>query len=191
MKHDRVEETFNCTFPLFLASSKTKISKSNNGCRIRDLGKNGSAVFREIIRDIGQGRFTIIFISTKLWTLFNLVPKQKMVWKETFLIGQLRSDGKETCSAACTVMEVKYGYPFIYEAKKNSSGSITLYFKKLITIRESHLKYEAGSLFAEIGGYTGLLLGVSVLDISKIIGYCWDRIKTCTIIQKVKQILRK
>ena len=73
-------------------------------------------------------------------------------------------------------MEVKFGYPFIYKEESNSSNSITLYFKKYITLRESHLRYEAGNLFAEIGGYTGLILGVSVLDISKIIGYCWERI---------------
>ena len=83
-------------------------------------------------------------------------------------------------------MEVKYGYPFIYKAQNNSSGSITLYFKKFITLRESHLRYEAGNLFAEIGGYTGLLLGVSVLDFSKIVGYCWEWIQ-----EKVKQLLNK
>ena len=101
------------------------------------------------------------------------------------MIGKLKEEGKQNCSAACTVMEVKFGYPFIYKAESNSSSSITLYFKKYITLRESHLRYEAGNLFAEIGGYTGLLLGVSVLDISKIIGYCWERIQA-----KMKQFMK-
>ena len=88
-------------------------------------------------------------------------------------------------------MEVTYGYPFVYEVKKGSSGFITLYFKTLIAVRENHLKYEAATLFAEIGGYTGLLLGVSVFDFSKIFNYCWERIKMSNVIQRLKRMCMK
>ena len=106
-------------------------------------------------------------------------------------LGQFRNEKARECSKACTIIEVTYGYPFVYDAKKDSSGSITLFFKTLISVQESHLKYEAATLFAEIGGYTGLLLGVSVFDFSKIFSYCWERIKMFGLIQRIKEMCIK
>lgn len=104
-------------------------------------------------------------------------------------LGQFGDETAKQCSRACTNLEVSFGYPFIYEAKKNSSGFITLWFKTSIAVRESQLKYDGASLFAEIGGYTGLLLGVSVFDFAKIFNYCLERINILGTIQKIKEML--
>ena len=88
--------------------------------------------------------------------------------QRTCLLSFHLGDLKAGCSKACTYLDVTYGYPFIYELKNGSPSSITLYFKTSVVVRESHLAYDVGSLLAEIGGYTGLLLGISLLDFAKI-----------------------
>ena len=72
------------------------------------------------------------------------------------------------CSNACTHLDVVYGYPFIYEVKNGSSSFFTLYFETSIVTRESQVAYDSTDLFADIGGYAGLLLGASVFDFAKI-----------------------
>ena len=73
------------------------------------------------------------------------------------------------CSKACTSLDVSYGYPFIYQAKDGSESFITFYFKTSVAVRESRPAYDVASLFAEIGGYTGLLIGVSVFDFARML----------------------
>ena len=73
------------------------------------------------------------------------------------------------CFDACTSLDVTYGYPFIYEARNGSDSFITFYFKTSVAVRESHPAYDRASLFAEIGGYTGLLIGVSVFDFARML----------------------
>ena len=72
-------------------------------------------------------------------------------------------------------MDVSFGYPSIYDNEDDSF--LTFYFKKSIPVRESHLAYPQSSLFAEIGGYMGLLLGFSILDFTKIVNLFCNRIK--------------
>ena len=61
-------------------------------------------------------------------------------------------------------MDISFGYPSIYES---GDKSLTMYFKASIPVRESHLAYPQSTLFAEIGGYTGLLLGMSAIHLSR------------------------
>ena len=82
------------------------------------------------------------------------------------------------CSSACNTMDFTFGYPSIYKTKSNNDTSfVTLYFGKSITVRESHLAYSGSSLFAEIGGYTGLLLGFSLFDFAKFFEFISERIQ--------------
>ena len=55
MKHYQVKETFNCAFPLFLASTSVKVDDARGECRIGDHGQDGSKTFHHIIEDIAQG----------------------------------------------------------------------------------------------------------------------------------------
>ena len=83
------------------------------------------------------------------------------------LEGIFDGDNVKGCYRPCDYMDVSFGYPSIYDIKVNSS--LTLYFKKSIPVRESHIAYPTSSLFAEIGGYMGLLLGFSLLDFARVV----------------------
>ena len=65
-------------------------------------------------------------------------------------------------------------------------GLIKLYFKSQINVRKSMLSYDFAAFVADIGGYLGLLLGISLLDatrvVKKIFSFYWQWIQT-----KVKQ----
>ena len=73
-------------------------------------------------------------------------------------------------------MDVSFGYPSVYEIANISSSTLTMYFKTSIPVRKSHIAYPESSLFAEIGGYTGLLLGFSLLDFTKIVKFFAEKV---------------
>jgi hypothetical protein len=52
---------------------------------------------------------------------------------------------------------------------KKEEGLVRMYFNSDIQIQQSILAYSVISLLAEVGGYVGLLLGVSFLDIATIL----------------------
>ena len=82
----------------------------------------------------------------------------------------------DECVRACSNIDIIFGYPSIYEAKNGSTSFVTMYFKTSVSVQESIPAFPASSLFAEIGGYTGLLLGFSFFDITRILRYCSERI---------------
>ena len=92
------------------------------------------------------------------------------------LAGIFYGDNVKGCYRPCDYMDVSFGYPSIYDNEEDSS--LTFYFKKSIPVRESHLAYPQSSLFAEIGGYMGLLLGFSILDFAKVVNLFCNRIKS-------------
>ena len=91
------------------------------------------------------------------------------------LEGIFDGDNVKGCYRPCDYMDISFGYPSIYDIQNNSS--LTLYFKKSIPIRESHIAYPKSSLFAEIGGYMGLLLGFSFLDFAKVVQCIFKRFR--------------
>ena len=74
-------------------------------------------------------------------------------------------------------MDFTFGYPSIYPIKDNSTSQLTIYFGTSVSIRESHIAYGSSSLFAEIGGYTGLILGFSFFDFAKLFNFVSERIQ--------------
>ena len=89
-------------------------------------------------------------------------------------LGSASEEISKKCLKACTYLDITYGYPFIYDVKSNPF--ITLYFKVSVAVRESQLDYDLTSLFAEIGGYTGLLLGISMADFAKMFKLLYDNV---------------
>ena len=71
------------------------------------------------------------------------------------------------CPQPCSTMSITFGFPIydIYDIKK---GRVKMYFKSQINVRKNVVSYDEVNLLAEIGGYIGLLLGFSLLDIAKL-----------------------
>ena len=65
-------------------------------------------------------------------------------------------------------MDIIFGIPII-EKDNPKKSTMKMYFKKMIQVRRSYLAYSIISMFAEIGGYLGLLLGYSLLDLTNIL----------------------
>ena len=80
---------------------------------------------------------------------------------------------KGSCSSPCSNYDVSFGFPFTRDAKEDEDFfNRTMAFFKIqpvVQIQKQVYSYGFVSMIAEIGGYTGLLLGVSVLDISKML----------------------
>lgn len=71
------------------------------------------------------------------------------------------------CPVPCTTMEISYGIPIVSSLDIGTNEAyMKLYFKNRISERQSMEAYTITSLVADIGGYLGLLLGFSVLDIA-------------------------
>ena len=77
----------------------------------------------------------------------------------------LRASGQSTIGdTPCTGMDIYLGLPFISKTDKNV-GYIKLYLKSTVKIKSTVLDYQFLSLVAELGGYVGLLLGISCVKI--------------------------
>ena len=80
------------------------------------------------------------------------------------------------CSTPCSTMGIVYGYPGLAETN-TKLGEVKMYFKSHITVKKSVLVYKETQLMSEIGGYIGLILGFSLLDLSKLLQSAYDRFR--------------
>ena len=66
-------------------------------------------------------------------------------------------------------MAFTLGFP-VYDSYQDSNKSrVKIYFKSRISERRNIITYDGVTLLAEIGGYMGLFLGISLLHIVEII----------------------
>ena len=81
----------------------------------------------------------------------------------------LRSSGQSTlCDSPCAGMDIYLGLPFLGTHVSNMAY-IKVYLKSTVKIKRTVLDYDFTTLVAELGGYVGLLLGISVVNVSLII----------------------
>ena len=78
----------------------------------------------------------------------------------------MKKDG--LCGIPCSIMDINFGYPTI-DTNFINEAYVKLYFKMAVNVKTSILAYSSLSFLAEVGGYIGLLLGFSLLDLSKVI----------------------
>ena len=79
------------------------------------------------------------------------------------------------CNVPCHRLETFVSGKNTDTAKTENETKINLYFQPSTMISEEHILYTAVSLFAEIGGYMGLLLGYSLLSFAQTIGEFIER----------------
>ena len=108
------------------------------------------------------------------WTVSKLHPCIFFLEDYEYKLG-----AGSNCSKPCAFMGVFFGIP-IKSKNDPDEAYIKFYFKTQINVRVSHLAYTGLSLFGELGGYVGLLLGISCMDfttlIHKIIQYLSPRL---------------
>ena len=73
-----------------------------------------------------------------------------------------------SCGIPCSIMDINFGYPII-DTTNIEEAYVKLYFKMAVNIHRNILAYSTLSFLAEVGGYIGLLLGLSLLDLSKVL----------------------
>jgi len=61
------------------------------------------------------------------------------------------------------------GLAFISPYEDEERGYIKMYFKNRTKRKRTHLDYTLRTMVAEIGGYTGLLLGVSIVHVTSLL----------------------
>lgn len=82
-------------------------------------------------------------------------------WVVSFYSGPLT-----TINKPCAEMEIFLGLPFIYNNGLVSEAYIKIYIKPDIKVKSVILYYDLTTLFAELGGYIGMFLGISLVDLT-------------------------
>ena len=91
------------------------------------------------------------------------------------------------CLNPCSTMSFTFGFPVFADHFDENIGEAKFYFKSQITVRSNVLVYEETQLLAEIGGYIGLILGFSLLDLGKFLQSAYERFQECLDPQIVDQ----
>jgi len=95
-------------------------------------------------------------MNTSYWTHYNRITNQQ-----------------EDCPNPCAFLSVTAGGRNREQMQTNKS-QVYFYFQSKTMINEESLLYTALSLFAEIGGYVGLLLGVAIFHLADLINKILD-----------------
>ena len=90
-------------------------------------------------------------INTTFWIAWNRVTNQQL-----------------DCNIPCHSLTVNLGAKN-YQNTTKSYGLLYLYYAPRVTQSEEHLLYTLLNLFAEIGGYVGLILGYSLFHVAALI----------------------
>ena len=131
-------------------------------CFIKRVGDLMNSTFGCVVTEFYNLEYPIC--STKIW---KTVKANLATFKKSAI---------EDCGKSCIDSVITFGFPnerkinVGYEEDRNRHNKTFVHFKIFPTtqIQKSIYSYNFISMIAEIGGYTGLLLGISVLDISKI-----------------------
>ncbi|XP_023334500.1 uncharacterized protein LOC111705999 isoform X2 [Eurytemora carolleeae] len=98
-----------------------------------------------------------------------------------------RRNQKNICANPCTFTNMYFGPPVTGKSQIELAdiGRAVFYYRRSVKYTEEYVRYTWLSMVAELGGYTGLLLGYSLLHLSKI----FDPILECfgAIYEKTKQ----
>ena len=80
---------------------------------------------------------------------------------------------KTHCPMPCASVEVTFP-PFGYATGSPDEAYAKIYLHSIVKAQTSYWSYPIITLFAEVGGYMGLLLGISLLDINKVLHWLYN-----------------
>ena len=102
----------------------------------------------------------------------NICLNQTLGQNAIELLNQMRIPANNRCLDPCTTV-VPY-LSIIAREQNSKSSSLSLKLPRKIKVMSSYLSYKVLSLIAEIGGYVGLFLGVSILDLKNILNFIFE-----------------
>ena len=83
----------------------------------------------------------------------------------------------EICPLDCSSMTIIFTVSDVDQNNDNKNEAYAkIYFKNHIKVSKSIVGYTEISLMAELGGYIGVLLGISLMDISSIVNFIIDHL---------------
>ena len=137
-------------------------------------------LFQKLCHFIGIGQ--ILYYKIQMcFAISNASTKRKEMsfidWYEKRILEFSQNDVFEfNCSMPCATMGVSfspmnYGNTNLY----TDEAYVKMYLLSVVKVQTSYWSYPIISLLAEVGGYLGLLLGMSLLDITKIIDWLYYR----------------
>ncbi len=113
----------------------------------------------------------------------------------SFYFHQIRKSQKVKCIRPCTSMDLFLGVlqPGKVDKKHthDNQSYIMIYLKSTVDVRETILDYTLVSMMAEIGGYTGLLLGISLADLAWFFKYCTQPLELKYYVQIFKEFMSR
>ena len=77
-----------------------------------------------------------------------------------------RNKENALCENPCNTMQIYFGLLFTESKYRKDRAFIKIYLQSMTRVKLTVMDYDSVTMIAEIGGYTGLLLGVSVINIS-------------------------
>ena len=106
--------------------------------------------------------------------------------KVKLLYDYLKNVAIGSCGIPCSIMDINFGYPII-DTTNIDVAYVKLYFRMAVNIHKNILAYSTLSFLAEVGGYIGLLLGFSLLDLSKVIKNMTPGVKKYNVKRRTKE----
>ena len=140
-----------------------------------DKNKNYDYSFYDIVANENEKKFncTVPFhpptLSKMTGNIIEICP-DKLRGKEAYRSYKsfVQTGPSSPSMRPCAGMDVFLGLPDI-DTGPEDEAYIRLYLKTDIKIKSIILYYDSNTLFAEIGGYLGMLLGFSLLDFTSIV----------------------
>ena len=83
----------------------------------------------------------------------------------------------EICPKPCAKMDVTFSSNTIDKNANEEEAAVRFYYHLQVSVRRAVLRYTQLSLLAEVGGYIGLLLGVSLMDTARIFSWIVEKIQ--------------
>ena len=111
--------------------------------------------------------FLPAIISNKTGKPTKICTNQSTGFKAIKLYTYFRTGGISTISEfPCAGMDIFLGLPFNEKKGSDNWAYIKIYLKTTIKIKRTVFDYDFTTLVAELGGYSGLFLGLSVVQIT-------------------------
>lgn len=77
-----------------------------------------------------------------------------------------RNKENALCENPCNTMQIFFGLLFTEDKARSDRAFIKIYLQSMTRVKLTVMDYDSVTMIAEIGGYTGLLLGMSVINFS-------------------------